>query len=1024
MFDRYRKSFLWTIESETLLSCDWKAGNHILNLKTVFDQFKSMDQDIILEEQLKPALENCGNTMSDDEIKRQLRKMATPSDSKQQKGVTFEAFASLVATSSILEEWAATLPLSRILALCIRGQDSADMELHAVSNLTDVSIDAVAEDFAQQLKAVILGAVSKFKYALKTMDELSSDPIDSKHIKFYDMVSVRGNNVSDFHQALTERIGWPNLNFLEGMESEHKRGASFNELGSNDPIFPQAEYNRVISSAGGDAMGRKRTMPSIEKLMNSITVKDSDLMREEVISLILYTGPMYYAYNKDLRSTVNEHIFEYPTTIFVVASAIAKLTRTQQIPRGMRLYRGFGGDVEFPNSFYQPDCRSCKGITEFGFLSTTGERKIAIQYSGAGKGKPFPMIIEIAVGSIDRGANVSAFSQYPHELEYLWAPGSFMEPLGIPSLEVSEGSVVHVIRVRTICNLKTMTTDELLSSRKSMHLKAFDELIRNAQDKLKEMKGRVEERFHLDVSLNCDSEGNNVGTPICSADSLIRHIVEQCKEVMGIHSEIEPKEFVIDERFRDLASEMLEVTAMAQSKLLGWLEDKKRRICHDYGLPLKTCHRERLSFLSRALCEKGDVGRADRAKTLCIAKGLMPKLVDKTNDLQAQILVTAAADGRSEQEIRLLLAASANVNDRVEGSITPVFAAAQYGHAHTIKALFEARADLTIPNREGQLPVWIAARNGHLKCVKALIVAGADVESAEPEKSSAAWMAAQRGHEKILLFLLKNRADVNAADQTGHTPILTAAHAGNAKCVQCLIDFRAEMTPSTVFQSGVQPAAEQVITPLILAAQMGHAECIEIFVHLAGEKNAKQQLLEQRGNAGWSPLHFASNGGHTPCIRLLRKAGFDVMARANDGSTPVFTAAKNGQAGSIRALLEAKADIDAPNFDGQSPVWIAAQQGHAECVQVLLDARADPDAPDKAGRSPAWAAAERGHTIRAQGAVDGRDDGGTTLAGADSAAQGGHAECIKLLHAARADVGADTLGLASAQAAVAEGHAE
>ena len=57
--------------------------------------------------------------------------------------------------------------------------------------------------------------------------------------------------------------------------------------------------------------------------------------------------------------------------------------------------------------------------------------QVAIRYSGVESGKKLPMVLEIRPGAVDRGACIKEFSQYQAEVEYLWVPGSFMEPVYI-----------------------------------------------------------------------------------------------------------------------------------------------------------------------------------------------------------------------------------------------------------------------------------------------------------------------------------------------------------------------------------------------------------------------------------------------------------------------------------------------------------------------------------------------------------------------------------------------------------------
>jgi NLR family CARD domain-containing protein 3 len=106
----------------------------------------------------------------------------------------------------------------------------------------------------------------------------------------------------------------------------------------------------------------------------------------------------------------------YPTTIHVLMSAIQKLARVTKLPSGLRLYRGIGGDAKLPQQFYEANKHGICGINENAFMSTTSEKSVAIQYTGIAKGLPLPLVFEISVGAVDRGANIQDFSQYPHEV--------------------------------------------------------------------------------------------------------------------------------------------------------------------------------------------------------------------------------------------------------------------------------------------------------------------------------------------------------------------------------------------------------------------------------------------------------------------------------------------------------------------------------------------------------------------------------------------------------------------------------
>ena len=69
----------------------------------------------------------------------------------------------------------------------------------------------------------------------------------------------------------------------------------------------------------------------------------------------------------------------YATTIHILVSAVVKIARVMRLPAGLELFRGLGGLMELPESFYRPDANGCRGFMEWGFLSTTSNKATAIQ---------------------------------------------------------------------------------------------------------------------------------------------------------------------------------------------------------------------------------------------------------------------------------------------------------------------------------------------------------------------------------------------------------------------------------------------------------------------------------------------------------------------------------------------------------------------------------------------------------------------------------------------------------------------
>jgi hypothetical protein len=66
------------------------------------------------------------------------------------------------------------------------------------------------------------------------------------------------------------------------------------------------------------------------------------------------------------------------------------------------------------------------------------------------EGRPRAMVLSTTAGAINRGACIAELSQYPGEVEYLWAPCSFLEPMGARSVELVTKGAAGTAGVVTI----------------------------------------------------------------------------------------------------------------------------------------------------------------------------------------------------------------------------------------------------------------------------------------------------------------------------------------------------------------------------------------------------------------------------------------------------------------------------------------------------------------------------------------------------------------------------------------------
>lgn len=95
-------------------------------------------------------------------------------------------------------------------------------------------------------------------------------------------------------------------------------------------------------------------------------------------------------------------------------------------------------------------------------------------------------------------------------------------------------------------------------------------------------------------------------------------------------------------------------------------------------------------------------------------------------------LCEASANGDLARVKGLLRSDGVNGNEAYNGW-TPMYVAAQNGHADVLKALIASGCDANAARKGGGMPALIAAEKGHADALEALVAAGADVDHANDE---------------------------------------------------------------------------------------------------------------------------------------------------------------------------------------------------------------------------------------------------------------------------------------------------
>ena len=422
-------------------------------------------------------------------------------------------------------------------------------------------------------------------------------------------------NIEDFHKGLSSRIGFPHLQFFKTMEAEHCSMAgcdmSFTTRNYGITTTARAEWGVVVrgQAPAAEHMAHGRVAVQVEEKLRWINEQLASsglkvrLRREEVIAVVLYTGPMYMLYNCVLArwsspatmwDTLRRGNNAFTTTLSVLVSAVQKLSAITVIPDGLKLYRGTGGLATLPAHFSQPDEFNCRGMTDWGFMSCSADKEVAMGYSGAAEGRPHAMVLEIEPSCVDRGAVVSGLSQYPKEVETLFLPMSYVAQSGERRVERSATGDVTVVPVRVSVNLKAERLEQLEEKKKSIHLSGFEFRVNELRQKL------LAKAQAADADARLSREKDKYGhlwERAFSVGGFIDGQAAKVESVLARHRARASADYSDDAVYRSLVSESLEAARMAESALLWWLMDEGQYIHIIDKLSLMEFQREFESFL-------------------------------------------------------------------------------------------------------------------------------------------------------------------------------------------------------------------------------------------------------------------------------------------------------------------------------------------------------------------------------------------------------------------------------------------
>ena len=123
-------------------------------------------------------------------------------------------------------------------------------------------------------------------------------------------------------------------------------------------------------------------------------------------------------------------------------------------------------------------------------------------------------------------------------------------------------------------------------------------------------------------------------------------------------------------------------------------------------------------------------------------------------------------------------------------------------------------------------------------------------------------------------------------------------------------------------------------TPLHSATDNGHTECVKLLLaHPDIQVDAQDSTDE-------TALIKACRKNNTDIAKVLLMKGADVNLKNNNGMTALHRAAKCGDDEQMEKLLNILSiNVNVQDENGWTPLHFAAYTGHIECVNILLNAQ-------------------------------------------------------------------------------------
>ena len=298
---------------------------------------------------------------------------------------------------------------------------------------------------------------------------------------------------------------------------------------------------------------------------------------------------------------------------------------------------------------------------------------------------------------------------------------------------------------------------------------------------------------------------------------------------------------------------------------------------------------------------------------------------------------TALSVTTDPEIIEQLMAAGADVSSLDANNMNVLMIAVSHSHTHIVDCLLSRFSDQLIPIvdqvevKDERSVFLIAVQTGHVKiCSRLLEHPSIRWDTVDKQLLNAIHLAARYDHEELIRWLCN---DVRRPDRF----LSITSHRYSVETTPSS-DLLTVPSASPILRSYIDAQNEDGKTPLHIASERGHTQCIKVLLRLGAGVLITNHL-------GQLPLHAAIQHGHGSSVKLLLDACERDMAEFHSvlsrRQSPLITACQNGFADIVKLLLSedigTRHGISADDAEQYNPLEIAIQGRRIETTHALLE---------------------------------------------------------------------------------------